>query len=223
MSKCTDEDLEKFSKRHFTYINQIFGDLTVRELITEVYPHEELEFAVEETGIEFENTFHHILKYKKKADTVCSVDSGYQNIDINKNDTLCQSYSLLNYFGIKISRSQKKRQMDMIDMYREKLLSNSEFIKKLDEVIHKGNSKLWIDFTNEGKKKVYLPMNKEKILDEIREVLKEWKKYGFHFFIGEGKCPPPKEPKESKTKTKKEGTTTTTRRTRRFSTHVINV
>lgn len=202
MVKCTNETLESFSKQHFTYINQVFGDLTVREIIQEIFPNDEVEFAVEETGIEFENTFHHILKYKKKAGTVCSVDSKYQNINVNVNDTLCQSYSLMNYFGIKISKSQKKRQMDMIDMYRQKLLSNDKFIEQLDDVIHKGNSKLWIDFTKKGKngKRIYIPMNKAAILEKIHQILADWKGFGYHFFIGDGKCPPEKEPKSKTAK-----------------------
>ena len=76
--------------------------MTVREIISEVFPSKKYEFDFEETGAEFENSFHHILKNKKTDEVVCSVNMGYQNISINKNDTLCQSYSLLNYFGEKI-------------------------------------------------------------------------------------------------------------------------
>ena len=38
MSSCTDALLESFSKEHFTYINQIFGDQTIRQIISEVFP-----------------------------------------------------------------------------------------------------------------------------------------------------------------------------------------
>jgi hypothetical protein len=36
-SNCTKEKLDTFSKRHYTYINQIFGDATVRQIIEEEY------------------------------------------------------------------------------------------------------------------------------------------------------------------------------------------
>ena len=35
---CTNEKLEEFSLEHFTFINQFFGDETVREVIAEVFP-----------------------------------------------------------------------------------------------------------------------------------------------------------------------------------------
>ena len=38
ISSCSKEKLEEFSKKHFTYINQIFGDATVRQIIEEEYP-----------------------------------------------------------------------------------------------------------------------------------------------------------------------------------------
>jgi len=189
MTGCSDEDLELFSNKHYTYINQIFGDATVREIITEVFPNQ-YEFGVEETGIEFENSFHHIVKNRQTGDVICSVNAGIQNIFINKNDTLCQSYSLLNYFGIPISKNPKRRQMAMIKMYREKLLSNAAFIAALDDVIYKGN-RVWLDYTKpqKGNRKNWMVMDKKKILEKIHEILDEWEQYGYWFFIGDGKCP----------------------------------
>lgn len=200
---CNDESLEKFSVRHYTYINQIFGDLTVREIISEVFPNKKYEFDVEETGPEFENSFHHILKNKKTDDVVCSVNSGYQNISINKNDTLCQSYSLMAYFKQKIYVDMVKRQMGMIDMYRNILLSNKDFIKALDDIIYKENSKHWVDFTKEGRKKVYLKMDKAEIIKNIKSVLDDWEKFGFWFFILDGKCPDSKTLKKADEKKNK--------------------
>ena len=184
---CSDAKLELFSKEHFTYINQIFGDQTLREIISEIYPNHTFEFGIEETGEEFENSSHHILINKATNVPVCSVDSGYQNLLINKNDTLCQSYSLLTYFKKPINPDQKKRQLDMIAMYK-KLLSNKKFVAELNTIItNKDNRHLWIDYTSHKKK--YVVMTTSNILQKINDVLTEWKNYGYWYFIGEGKCP----------------------------------
>ena len=34
---CTDDNLIIFSRAHYSYINQIFGDLSVRTIIQEIY------------------------------------------------------------------------------------------------------------------------------------------------------------------------------------------
>jgi hypothetical protein len=184
---CSDDKLESFSKEHFTYINQIFGDQTLREIISEIKPNNTFEFGIEETGEEFENSSHHILINKATKVPVCSVDSGYQNLLINKNDTLCQSYSLLTYFKKPINLDQKQRQLDMIAMYRE-LLANKTFIAELNELItNKQNRHLWRDYTINKKK--YVVMNTQKLLQKIKNVLTKWEKYGYWYFIGEGKCP----------------------------------
>ena len=49
MNKCDNIKLGLFSKEHYTYINQIFGDLTVREIIKETYAPRDWEFVVEGT------------------------------------------------------------------------------------------------------------------------------------------------------------------------------
>ena len=220
MSNCNDELLEFFSNEHYTYINQIFGDETIREIISEVFPNHKFYFGVEDTGEEFENSSHHILIEKKTNEPVCSVDNGYQNIYINKNDTLCQSYSLLTYFNKNIDPDQKQRQMDMITMYRT-ILSNHEFITKLDEVIHSENDTLWQDYTQANRKKeIYIHMDKTVILQKIIEVLDKWEDYGYWYFIGEGKCPKKRKiggkKKVVKTKTAKKKTV----KTKTISTHL---
>jgi hypothetical protein len=189
---CSDIKLESFSKEHFTYINQIFGDQTVREIISEIYPNRKYEFGIEETGEEFENSSHHVLINKATNTSICSVDTGYQNILINKNDTLCQSYSLLTYFKIPINPDQKQRQFDMIAMYRDYLLSNPTFIAELNDIItNKDNNKLWTDYTynNTNNKIKYVVMDKRGILQKIKNVLTKWENYGYLYFIGDGKCP----------------------------------
>lgn len=186
MTNCDDELLEYFSLEHYTYINQIFGDETVREIISEVFPNDKFYFRAEPGTGEFEDSMHHILIEKKTNHRVCSANNGYQNMDVNKNDTLCQSYSLLTYFNKNIDADQKQRQMDMVDMYRN-ILSNGEFILKLDVVMITKNKKLWRDYTK--KNEPYIKMNKKVILQKIFDVLDKWEEYGYWFFIGEGKCP----------------------------------
>ena len=175
-------DLYAFSLRHFTYINQIFGDQTVREIISEVYPNASFVFNVK--VINKQGDFHHTLlcKKNKKTKEWCSVNEGYQNMEINVNDTLCQSYTLLHYLGFMLYFDSFESQMEMIKMYRW-LLENSSFITALDDVIHSENNHLWKNYST---KKKYVKMDKEEILSSINSVLDEWEEYGYRYFIGNG-------------------------------------
>jgi hypothetical protein len=184
--ECSKEKLKIFGLEHYTYINQIFGDISVREIITEVFPSSpKYKFKALVGEGAFEGSYHHVLKYGKK--TVCSVEAGHQNIDVDVNDTLCQSYSLLSYFNIEIPTNKKDKQIAMVKMYRN-MLSNPKFILALDDVIHSGNSSLWIDYTIPGDS-TNLRMVKADILNSVRKVLKDWESFGYYYFIGEGKCP----------------------------------
>ena len=62
MSKCTNKKLDEFSYEHFTYINQIFGDETVREIISENFENDEYSFEVEDADSDdSEKGDHHFL------------------------------------------------------------------------------------------------------------------------------------------------------------------
>lgn len=187
--ECTKLKLHNFSLKHYTFINQIFGDMTVRSIISEVFPNDKYYFDVEEANDDFDNNSdHHILRRKTTNKSVCSVKQGYQNLLKNKNDTLCQSYSLMTYFGIKISPIRKKRQQDMCNMYR-KILSNKEFLKILDEDILqvKANKNLWLNYANK-KTTEYLNMDIQYIRRSILNVLKTWEEFGYMYFMDEGEC-----------------------------------
>ena len=179
-SELTDEEIQKlnsFSKRHYTYINQIFGDLSVREIISELFPSDNYTLFTKE----YESTHHHVVKYKKTKKIWCSFNKGYQHYTC---DTLCQSYSLLKYFqpteSEEVFKDPKKRQMEMIKMYR-KLLASSKFIKALDEVIQPRAKEIWTNYTYEPIKP--LKMNKNNIIKGIKKVLSEWKQYGWKHFL----------------------------------------
>ena len=190
---CSKEKLEEFSKKHYTYINQIFGDGTVREIIEEEYP-TTYKFVVEETGADFDFSFHHTVKDREDNHIICSAVEGYQNIYKNKNDTLCQSYSLMNYFDIEISDDKKERQMAMIQMYRDIIngtLENFEDVNFKDilnrEILSvKSNKQLWTDFV---KGRGYVNMSKASIFKNIENTLDEWEEFGYWYFIGKGNCP----------------------------------
>ena len=188
-NSCTQRKLINFSKKHYTYINQIFGDISVREIIKEVYPNDKFNFVVLKANDidNFENnSLHHVLEYVKSGRQLCSVQQKHQDLTKNLNDTLCQSYSLMNYFGIKISRVRRKKQEDMVRMYKT-LLNNDEFVKKLNDDIltNKKNKKIWVDYS---KPKKYLDMNVNNLVKNINMVLDNWNDYGYNYFIGDGDC-----------------------------------
>ena len=101
LQDITYEDLVIFSNYMQTYINQVFGDQTVRKAvqkilkpsiwqITEAIRADENDFSGDD------DSMHHILREKANPSVIwCSVESQeYQNTHINKNDTLCQSCTL---------------------------------------------------------------------------------------------------------------------------------
>jgi hypothetical protein len=177
-----NKKLDKFSKDHFTFINQFFGDQTVREIIAQVFPNKKYRFEVEDFD---KNSDHHVLYDIKKKTKVCSVQNGDQVIDVDKNDMLCQSYSLLTFFGERIKKDKKKRQMDMITMYNV-ILESREFRKVLEETIDIPNS-AWRDYRKEGSPA--FTMTKKTFYTNIKRVLQHWQEYGYWYFIGEGTMP----------------------------------
>jgi len=211
MTHCTKENLALFSTEQFTYINQIFGDETVREAIKETYAKRDWKFLVEPASEEFDDdSDHHFLEKKgKNGKTVkwCSVDEGFQNTDINPNDTLCQSYTLLKYLKKPIVGSfneddMKQRQMAMIQMYRN-IMKRDKFTKILQEIVEvmndeikklnkktekKKNPSIWRDYTYQ-KPYPYLKKDFNTISAEIHSVLDKWENYGYWHFIKKGTCP----------------------------------
>jgi hypothetical protein len=210
---CTNEKLVEFGKRHYTYINQFFGNQDVRDMISAEFNNPKYEFDVEKvTEGHFAGTDHHRLKVVKDGgidEYVCSVDDGHQNTDKDKNDNLCQSYSLLSYFGIHIPEDKREQQMAMISLYRY-LITNPIFkenFKKLLFGLYQQKDGTYSHFNDaepENRLHDYTlagdPIIEIKdrdtprhLLTRISHTLKQWEKYGYHYFIGNGECPPTQE------------------------------
>jgi hypothetical protein len=199
---CTDEKLAVFSRAHYCYINQIFGDRSVRKIIQTIMHKEGFRgrLLVKKGEAEFANSEHHIFRPGRSKNTqLCSVQNGYQNLNVNVNDTLCQSYSLMNYLQIPFDKTPSKfatpvqkhdKQMAMIDMYRM-LLKNKELVKEIGkEILHTENNKLWIDDVNHEKPFFIIEKYKTmpKIVKNIQRVLDVWELYGWRYFIETGMC-----------------------------------
>ena len=213
--KCTAEKLEAFYNDHFTYINQFFGDITVRDIIHEMYPSQhKYDFAVE--SAKNGGGLHHVLMHGTRK--ICSVDLGIQNTNKDENDTLCQSYSLLWFMDQPIPKiekddtleeelfKKKSRQMQMIRMYRD-LMKNKGFTREVTKVIQgmqdtmneypRGKlpaekvNEVWMDYTQKPLKRGVRPyMNLDTLFANIRKTLNDWEAFGYWYFIRKGECPP---------------------------------
>lgn len=188
------KDYNAFSRAHMSYINQIFGDITVREIIQEIYA-KKGNLVVLKSGPEFEYSNHHI--YENEQEKLCSVALGYQDINVDINDTLCQSYSLMLYLEIPFDTMPSKdatieqkynKQMAMINMYRT-ILNNKKFIKVFNnEIVFEENNKLWTDWVNNRKPFYMIQKLKSgtRIINNIKNVLDIWEDYGWRYFVGDG-------------------------------------
>lgn len=194
--RCKNKtDLENFYDKWLTYISQIFGDEEVRNLIQRIYSNSELELKsiIHPRGQPFAGESHHIVSHKNKKMIICSAEQGYQNIDVHKGDVLCQSYALLNYFGIKMDNTDTdighwRNQMKMIEMYKN-LLSNLTFMKELENLIttiSKETPARWHLY--KGDKETKFNFKFTDIIINITKVLELWGSYGYWTFIKNGSC-----------------------------------
>jgi hypothetical protein len=207
--ECTQELLDKYSLEHYTYVNQIFGDATVREIIEKVFrnkKNKDSTFFVEEVpehGL-FERGYHHLLVNKKNnEETVyCSVASRHQVPHKNIHDTLCQTYSIMKYLDKPLDEifddeSLNERQKmykvhyEMIKMYRE-MIENPRFLREFNTIDfvntfdEDGRTRTFRNFTR--KNNPALNLSSEKILSNFKKILDKWETYGYWHFIGTGKC-----------------------------------
>ena len=202
--KCSKEDLNKFSHLHTAFINQIFGDITVREIIKECFPKKGF-FTVEKGEGAFLHSSHHVFSPSKYAKKICSADNRYQNTDTDTNDTLCQSYSLMSYFEMNFDKTPSdvasilvkyRRQIFMCHMYRF-ILASPEFLKKFKEVLHEENNALWKYPVREDEDDpdciciIKELKTSEKIVSIIHKVLSIWEHYGWKHYVLKGTCSTP--------------------------------
>ena len=139
------------------------------------------------------------------------MDKSHQNMKINKNDTLCQSYTLLKYLGKpldkifakKLNRTEKTLLVhdEMIKMYSE-IIANEKFIEEFNKVnfygsVDSSGKKMFRNYskTYEKDSKKYqkgepvaLNLHNHQIIEQIKDVLQKWHNYGYFYFIGTGKC-----------------------------------
>lgn len=224
--KC-NKILEDFSRHQFTFINQIFGDREIRQFIRDKYPERKARFDFK--VVKLQGYEHHIVEetipievkepeeipgkrkrkqvspqHKTKKVKLCSVASNYQNWNVNENDMLCQSYSLLAFFEIDINDiDQENRQKTMVAMYRTIIseIGEDNFLKKLET--RKGD---WKDYRESSADPTEMTnVTNDAILDGINKTLHDWETFGYHYFIGDGKCPgtpppPPPEPRVTRSR-----------------------
>tara|TARA_B110000259_G_C14007365_1_gene398386 strand:- start:860 stop:1756 length:897 start_codon:yes stop_codon:yes gene_type:complete len=245
------EDLESFNRFAFAYINGIFGSGYLRNKIVEnlktdkLQPKEDLYTDIMESEAEFDESDHWIVR--SDADTeieICSDDQGYQKLDINFNDTLCQSYSLMNIYGLldKFNPEPSNRinhimiQMEMIAMYRE-IVRHKKFTVWLKETfvdIQNRNLPALLDENYEplkwgDSKKL------QEIIEKILQTLDQWEEFGYIWFTGNpekelsqdrhkrikngGKKYNPQKNKVSKSKTKRKKAKGKTRTKKRYKSY----
>lgn len=198
MAVCTDDSLMRFGRRHYTFINQIFGDLTVREDIQALYPNAFMVLDVEPAGDGLEpGSMHHIINIlderKAKIGTWCSIHGcnvprysdkpKLQDLEKDENDTLCQSYTLLKYLSPEkpIPRGRKRVQLAMVNMY-ESLINNDAFLEKFESI----DPRSWYDYTTDGPTYSRLNLTSQEIIDTIEGVLSDWKRFGYLYYVGNG-------------------------------------
>jgi hypothetical protein len=184
------QDYNVFSRAHMTYINQIFGDITVRQIIQELYPKHGFKLLVVNTSF---HTDHHVLE--QNGLVLCSVEKGYQDLEVDINDTLCQSYTLMSYLELPFDKTPSKnaseqqkyaRQLCMINMYRN-ILKNRAFRKAFStEIVHEENKYLWEDTVNHENAFYLIKKLKTgaRIINNIKRVLDAWEDFGWHYFVG---------------------------------------
>lgn len=161
---------------HYYYINQLLGDQTLRDMIMEEFPHEENRLVTEKGEGDFANSSHHFCILAKN-NKWCSVDEGIQNLNIHSHDTLCQSYSVLRYFGgIGPSDKEltKKLQMKMIKVWYT-ILENPTIMDQIynSVTLRKKNK----EYLMEEIQKTYRK-SKTSLKNKIAKVLQKYYKSG---------------------------------------------
>lgn len=170
-----NDSMIKFSRDHFTYINQIFGDLTLRDVIQEECPSPDgWVLSVEKIGGD-DDSYHHHLR-DVSGFKWCSIDSELQDLVMHPNDTLCQSYTLMKYLGTPLpSTLDISVQRRMVDMYRL-LLKNPVIRGQIVDAVCQKRGGVYVQ-------SVPLAYRGTRVLSKVGVVLCDWEKYGYAYFL----------------------------------------
>ena len=106
----------------------------------------------------------------------CSVESGLQNLRVHPQDNLCQSYSVMQYLtgippGPKLTRELQEK---IIKMW-EKILTIPAI---REQIVYSVTQKHGGEYIMEN-----IENRDETVLEDIQEVLDEWRDYGWKYFL----------------------------------------
>lgn len=124
---------------------------------------------------ELRERLQNALVQNGEIETWCSIDAGIQRIETYPNDTLCQSYSMMNYLNLITDKDKsltKGLQERMVTMWK-RILKNKAVQEQIIFSVESENSIMEVDdeFRNEN------------IIGKIYEVLDEWKEYGYKYYL----------------------------------------
>ena len=135
---------------------------------------------------------HHVLydmENETYLDSVNTIGYKYQDQVRDEHDSLCQSYTLMFFFGREMDNDPVKKQMQIIKMYKW-LIGQKKFTDAIkDEMFEIDHEKeeVWEDengelISTQGVKKF------DKLMKKVEKTLDIWKEYGYRHFIGDGSC-----------------------------------
>lgn len=213
--KLIDKKLTDFSYDHYSTINQVFGTDIVQQVIP--FDSRQEDAVIRPIGrMDEENILYKRLKidnssgwrsdrYSKNFDVHFVVQEGpyFLRSRIRDpiadgiqphvgNDTLCQSYALLNLYGIEWSSNSHKNQRKMIQFYR-RLLDSREFNKQMEDVLMQYDV-AWKDFKTKKpllNLKSLHPTKKQlrkawkTLTKRMRRVLSDWENFGMDYFASD--------------------------------------
>ena len=182
IKKSLDKKISKFSYRHYNYINQIFGDEKIRNMIDKLKlpspydnPKKDWKFDVVEHSTQGS---HHILQNKKnEKEKICSVDLGFQNVCHNVYDNLCQSYSILEKFDSLTSKYTPIKWKWKKD-YDGKMRALPRDYTHANQIARRYH-KIQMDMINISRTILQTIKEKETLFNEFKEIIStqksEWK------------------------------------------------
>jgi len=195
-----DAKLRKFSRDAYHYINQLFGDVSLRAVIQESMKGmprwKMVHILLDEDDPDFRGGAHHILK-GPGGETWDSLEVGLQDMHCNPNDTLCQSYSIAKYLDVlkvsdEVLNSPKKafghkyllnrnRQFKLVQALR-KTLSNPSVVEQLHYSVTIKIDNKWFMLGIDAKYRKKTTTARKGLVAKIRSILRDWKSFGWEHY-----------------------------------------